>query len=506
MDAAKRNEILQRAQAHKAQQAANPAPGAPPPAAAPGAAPKARVVRTTGGAEVRVVDPDAPQTQPRVFNPGGGVTARQAPEGPTSGRAPLGARIVNPEVPSTRVVQDQQDGVLGARIITPGAQVPGQQPAAPVPTLHQTLRTPLPAPTAPPAAPPQGPPPGGFQMTDELSAQVAALGAQQAAQAAGATPGAPIVSGAGAGVPQSPVAPPPAPAPSTVGASVGDVTAILSQHVRPDTLDPQYRALRAAGLEDDRLWVWVTPGGVKLNDGLIGRLRKFATNFDFGPYFRWSLTTCVDTKYVLIIDDDCTPGPQWLQLALQRLEQAEAMGQRIIISAAGKVYQNDAYNDVLHIGSQSLHRDEIVVDVGSGAWLMPTELARAVLAYPQIGSWLATPMHVAAAMQDAEAQIVVLPYIHNQNGSWGMLQAPRAAGSLSQRYDQQAQRSPGTPGAEQLRAADYDTFRHVGGWKPNCVAAVEQTQPDAPIPKADPPPSTNPEVKEEAKAEEEVSS
>ena len=188
-----------------------------------------------------------------------------------------------------------------------------------------------------------------------------------------------------------------------------------------------------------------------------------------GPWFRWSLVSCVPTKYTLVIDDDCTPGPQWVSHAIQRLERGQAGVDKLVVAAAGVLYSSDKSDDVQLLGPESLHREETDVDIGRGAWLMPTDLARSVLNFPQVGSLLATSLHVAAATQREGAQLMVLPYPHNDRHAWGMQEAPQTAGSMSARIDNEARQGRGTTAAA-LRAADYDVFRSVG-WEPLCVIA-----------------------------------
>ncbi len=458
-----RQRILDRAANRKAQNpaVADPAPVVPTGPVTPANA--AAVAKATGktvaiargDVSIRVIDADNPPTQVQSQSRGPGVRQRPAGTPVQQGLRTVGARVVSQESqqPGPRVRGARGPGQYGATVRPP-------EGVAAAPPIGQALRTPLSTGVAPQAPLPAQAVPGapGVQgaagASPDLTAQIQAMGAQQ--QRVGGAAGVAPVGVAPVAAAQTPV-----------------VTVIMSQHQRPATLEVQYRTLAASGVGDGELWCWVNPSGVRLNDGLLGRVVRFSANRDMGPWFRWSLVSCVPTKYTLVIDDDCTPGPQWISHAIQRLERAAAEGDKLVIVAAGVSHSSDHVDDVQLLGPESLHREEIDVDIGRGAWLMSTDLARSVLNFPQVGSLLSTAIHVAAATQNEGAQLVVLPYPHNDRHAWGMQEAPQTEGSMSKRIDNEARQGQG-PTAAALRTADYDVFRSVG-WEPLCVIAASAT-------------------------------
>lgn len=389
-------------------------------------------IRTTGDVSIRIVDENNPPTEVRSSRRQGVV---QHVAGPAqTGPRVMGARVVTQEdlTPGTRQRQAAQPGMYGGVI-----------QAQPDP-LAQTLRTPLP----PSAHVGAGVSPN-LQRSAHLDSQMQAMG-QMPAQ--GVAPGAPV-------------------------------TAIMAQHVRPDTFEKQHRTLMAAGIAESNMRCWVAPAGVALNDGLIGRVpnvragNQIAPGPSGGPWMRWTLAFSVETKYTLVIDDDCNPGNEWLLLAVQRLEKAEAAGGRLVIAAAGSNLRSDQYDDENHIGLESLHREETVVDLGRGAWLFRTIDAPIVPNYPVIGSYLATPIHVAAATQAAGIATVVLPYTHNKRSVWGMLEAPMTQGSITAGIERDIQQGRGGTTPAGLRAGDYKAYR-AAGWEPLCVMEAEASTSD----------------------------
>jgi hypothetical protein len=258
----------------------------------------------------------------------------------------------------------------------------------------------------------------------------------------------------------------PALAPSAAYSLSGVVTVVMSQHLRPETLERQYRTLRSAGIDEGSMICWVNPAGVRLNDAFLGKIPHVRASTDMGPMMRWSLTSRIPTKYTLIIDDDCLPGPQWPRSAIERLERAEAEGHNVIVAAAGMIFQSDRFDDWVPVGPEATTREEMDVDLGRGAWLMRTDRARLVDQFPQLGSPLATPLHIAATMQHEGVSTIVLPYPHVPRDAWGMLEVPKPLGSMSSYIDRMAGQGQ-SPGSGELRRGDYEVYRDV--WEPLCV-------------------------------------
>jgi len=444
-----RQRILERARRSQAQ---NPyQPTETPAAAEP--APSARVVRTTGDVQVRIIDENNPPTE--VRNHRGGVTVR--PTGGGGGRGPmvLGAKISRPEdrTAGPRQRATRPHGVYGANVVV---QQPPSQPAPAATPLGQALRTPQARPPATGGSAPAHGVPVAAAAGTPLQAQMDQFG--QAVRA-GTVPH---------GVSVQPVAP--AAAVAAMPTAIDNLTVIMSQHARGELLDAQFRALQASGVREQQMLCWINPGGQRLNDALLSqRIPHVKASRDMGPWIRWILVSGVPTKYVLMLDDDCIPGPQWLRSALARIESAEATGEKIAIAAAGTIFQSDSFDSGMPIGPESLRREEMDVDTGRGAWLMHVEHARGVLAFPIVGCPLATQLHVAAALQHSGVAIVVLPFPHEKREMWGMLEPRKAVGSLSARFDMEAK--SGGPTSEQLHAGDYQVYRDIG-WEPMCVMAA----------------------------------
>lgn len=279
----------------------------------------------------------------------------------------------------------------------------------------------------------------------------------------------------------------PTAAPTAVAAPVIDLTIMLSQRARPNLIEHQRRAIDTSTVRPAALACFINPVGVQLNDRALNGLATIKASFDMGPWMRWLYAAETATKYVLILDDDCIPGINWIRLAYERLELAEQRGEKIIVAAGGLVYQSDNYDDVYPVGPEAPRLDEVVVDVARGGWMLPRDLLWRILMYPRLGSMpgtqrLAVPIHVSAALQYTEPgtdqdayQIVALPNSPADKAGWGMQQPPTEAGSTSQMIDVQAKANADHP-SWWYRQDAYTQYR-AAGWEPiEVMAAASTTQ------------------------------
>lgn len=258
--------------------------------------------------------------------------------------------------------------------------------------------------------------------------------------------------------------------PTAAAAPIVDLTIMLSQRARPTLIERQRRAIDTSTVRPAAIACFVNPVGVQLNDRALAGIATIKAGYDMGPWMRWRFAEETETKYVLVLDDDCIPGLNWMRLALERLELAEQRGEKIVVAAAGHVYQSDSFDDVYPVGPEAPRLDEVIVDTGRGGWMLPREALSAILAYPRLGSMpasqrLAVGVHVAAALQDAGYHLVVLPFSPADKASWGMLESPLEQGSTSAMIDAQAKAQADYPATwyredvyTKYRAADWETL------------------------------------------------
>jgi hypothetical protein len=267
-----------------------------------------------------------------------------------------------------------------------------------------------------------------------------------------------------------------APAPAPNPANFVDLTVLLAYSTRPELVDVQHRLLSTQTVQPRAVFAHVNPSDkVELPPAvrtMIDRLPNAKPNVDLGAWARWGYVATVGTEYVLIIDDDCMPGPRWFEAALKKLSASEGHN---VIAAAGIMYRSDQYDDVTLIGPEAPPAEEVDVDVGRGAWLMRTATARQVLAQEPAWPMLSTGLHVAAVVQALEGFITVLPYAASDRAGWGMLDPAVTTRSVSERIDDEhaAGNSPQT--SAEIREVIYAAYRE-DGWMPLCVALAQDSQ------------------------------
>lgn len=450
MNDEERQKILARAQTRRA--------ATPPPSPTP-QVPQATVqqpkVRISGDreAKIEIIEPGSKAARgPRVR---GNLTVQEQPRGGT--QRTYGATVINPDQRpgNVRVQAQPQQKVYGAKLISHTETESSTG-------VKAVLSTPLPTQRPPGPGPGMGPQPN---VPPELAAAMSNLTPSGTANLMGGMP-------VGYGPQPTP------PQPQAAPVIPVDVTIILSQWMRPDVFERQLRALDAQNAQCQRLLV-INPSPIRLDPKQVQHVQRVPhvrASEDMGPWVRWLWATGVQTRYVLVADDDWLPGPEWLRLAVERMDASDAED-RVCVAAGGVVYNSDVYNDVFPVGPESLQREETVVDAGCGAWLMRTEWARTVFDFPKIGSPMSTKLHVAAALQHDGIQTIVLPYPHNNRNVWGMLEPPRP-GTIAMHIDAQANQTG--VNSEQIRYQDYLAFRHDADWEPLCVMVAKAAQKEPP--------------------------
>ncbi len=352
--------------------------------------------------------------------------AAALPAGQANGVRVRGAQVVEGAQTGASVTMQgaqRQSGVRGARMIETSVA-----PSAPPPPYSG--RIPLPQPASMPNTPWMGQPPSSAEVT---------------------------------------AAPKP----------IVNLTVILAQRSRPHFLERQRRAIDASTVRPAAIECHINPVGVQLNDRLLQGIPTQRESVDKGPWMRWRMAQETVTKYVLVIDDDCIPGMNWMRAALERLERAESLGEKIVVCAAGLVYVSDDVDDAYPLGPEGPRLTEEVADGGRGAWLLPRDLLSDILDFPRdlfstpSAGRVAVPLLIAAALQENGYRQIVLPYSPAEKSGWGMLDAPTYEGSTSHMIDVQAKAGADYP-ASWYRQDVYAKLRATG-WEPMCVVGSAET-------------------------------
>lgn len=255
------------------------------------------------------------------------------------------------------------------------------------------------------------------------------------------------------------------------------VTAIISTAFRPAFLRPQLGILlENSVVAPAAVWVWASFDGhphYPIDIEALAHYRVMAMRCvgSLGPWPRLDIVANVQTPYVLILDDDCFPGPEWLARALQFLEQA-GNEEAFVVAFEGARFDSDDPESLRPVAPDVDQAQ--VVDVGFKGWLAPTEVMQAIATGPRFPSMVGNQLFMGVSGSQFGARTVILPDPPDSRNTWGEIPIDSNAPRLSE-----------MEGAKEALAHAYAEYRS-GEWAPLCVAptqAVEQlrgelTKPD----------------------------
>ena len=163
-----------------------------------------------------------------------------------------------------------------------------------------------------------------------------------------------------------------------------EITVILTVWKR-NHLEEQIEALLKQSKPPFEIWVQQTQNHVDVND-VIEKYREKIQYFCYqenkGVFGRFESVADVRTEYVFIIDDDIIPGVQFLEIALHKSFELNA-----IISPNGRHINPINNTDGEYIGDgyffgYSFCKKDTLVDFGNNAWFFKTEWLDFFLQYP----------------------------------------------------------------------------------------------------------------------------
>lgn len=246
---------------------------------------------------------------------------------------------------------------------------------------------------------------------------------------------------------------------------------MLSAHARPQRLRQQLKLLGESTMAPFDVACVANPSRFPFDEPALSTIPLvIRMSRDTSGWRRFIEAANSSAPYVAVIDDDCMPGPRWLELAVARLEQLREAGSELcVIAASGFVYQNDDTQSAALVGPESPHNEELEVDIGRGAWVCPTAVLKAFRDMQPLHPY-AWATHMAAVVQMLGGLTIVLPYDQRRHG-WGMLQPPTRENSLSLLLDIEAREGRG-PNSAMMREQAFRCYRERG-WKPITVYNAE---------------------------------
>lgn len=270
-----------------------------------------------------------------------------------------------------------------------------------------------------------------------------------------------------------------------------DLTVFITCYRRPHLLRPQVAALQSSSAQPQAVVAWVNGAGqLQLDESVLDQVATVMSPVNWGAWSRFMFALEATTEYVLILDDDCIPGPEWMKTALEAMKDAPG-----VYAALGGYFTEDDPASLAVIGpGQPVdgHDGLLPVDVGIGGWLLKREwlweLAQRPLARGLTTGW---DIHISAVMQANGIPTYVLPYGDEHQDIWGSTLPLQQDGLRT------------SEAAAQERATAYTAYRN-GGWKLQVEIEADAEaagQPAAGLPAAAPEPPEGEAPEGEAKVE-----
>jgi len=165
-----------------------------------------------------------------------------------------------------------------------------------------------------------------------------------------------------------------------------EITVILTVWKR-DHLEEQIKALLNQSKPPFEIWVQQTQNHIDVTD-VLGKYRDNIRYSYYeknkGVFGRFESVGDVKTEYVCIIDDDIIPGVRFLEIALNKSVELNA-----IISPNGRIINPANYIEEKYVGDgillgHSFCKRDTIVDYGNNAWFFKTEWIDFFLRYPPL--------------------------------------------------------------------------------------------------------------------------
>ena len=165
-----------------------------------------------------------------------------------------------------------------------------------------------------------------------------------------------------------------------------EVTVILTVWKRYH-LEEQIEALLYQSKPPYEIWIQQTQNHIDISDVLGKYSYKIRYSYcekNKGVFGRFESVVDVKTEYVCIIDDDIIPGTWFLENAMNKSCELNA-----IISPNGRIINPTNYEYEKYIGDgillgHSFCKHDTIVDYGNNAWLFKTEWIELFLQYPPL--------------------------------------------------------------------------------------------------------------------------
>lgn len=163
-----------------------------------------------------------------------------------------------------------------------------------------------------------------------------------------------------------------------------DITAILTLYKRPQNLKEQIDALKNQTKPPKEIWLWINDEksifkiepdsymnedywndleDIQMYFRSLGVDKVFKNDHNWKFYGRFAAALLVDTKYVVLYDDDTIPGKKWHENCLKSIKEKPG-----IYGTAGVTLQSNNYNPHKRTGWPNPNSEIEKVDLVGHSW------------------------------------------------------------------------------------------------------------------------------------------
>jgi hypothetical protein len=184
--------------------------------------------------------------------------------------------------------------------------------------------------------------------------------------------------------------------------------AILTVYKR-DNLRRQVEYLHAQTAKPNNIFVWQNGNHVPLSPGDVAKLGArliSSRHVNWRYHGRFVLPLLLNSEYILMLDDDCFPGPEWVEKALRLCRR-----RKCIAGARGALYTGGDYYDAVEDPARTTE-----VDFVGHAWVFRREWISHVWKHRNLRWDNGEDMHISAACKIEKGIRTFVPAVSSFDG------------------------------------------------------------------------------------------
>lgn len=233
---------------------------------------------------------------------------------------------------------------------------------------------------------------------------------------------------------------------------IASIGILLTSFRRPHTLAKQLAAIRGQSISSEVV-VWHNDGGVSPDLEAMRGCRVIAANYNTGVWPRFAFCLWgLSTPFVVVLDDDTIPGPNWLA----HLLSCHSHYSGLYVENGVRVHGRDR-SQREYIGWANANENLETVDYGGHAWFLERHLLSIVCGLPRpksVGDTCGEDMHLSFALRRHGIPTLVAPHPAEDRSVWGSTNGRLGDDSVA------LWKIPGEDEKKNAAFAEYATMQH----------------------------------------------